>query len=107
MDIHLQFFHPRGKGVRAVHLDPYRQWRGEGALTLQPIHEQSTWPEKALTQVGRQMQELESGKKKVSAKAGLEEYLLICVHSTHSQQPAKSPSMDEQTDKIQSTHKME
>ena len=46
-------------------------------------------------------------KKKVSAKAGLEEYLLICVHSTHSQQPAKSPSMDEQTDKIQSTHKME
>ena len=53
------------------------------------------------------MQELESGQKKVSAKAGLEEYLLICVHSTHSQLPAKSPSMDEQTDKIQSTHKME
>ena len=37
---------------------------GWGALTLQPIHGQSTWPDKALTQVGRQMQALEGGKKK-------------------------------------------
>ena len=53
MDILLHFFPPRGKGVRAVHIDTYMQWGGEGALTLKPIHEQGTWLEKALTQVGR------------------------------------------------------
>ena len=96
--------------MRARAYRPLLSVGGWGALTLQRIHGQSTWPEKALTHVGRLMQALEGGqkkKKKVSVKAGLEELSVICVHSAHSQQSAKCLSMDEQTDKMQSTHKME
>ena len=49
----------------------------------------------------------EKKKKRSALKQDSKSYLLIYVHSTHSQQPAKCLSMDEQTDKMQSTQKME
>ena len=108
-DTPLQFLHPRGNGVWARAYRPLLPVGGWGALTLQPIHGQSTWPDKALTQVGRQMQALHGGqkKKKVALKQDSKSYLLIYVHSTHSQQPTKCLSMDEQTNKMQSPQKIE